>query len=229
MSDLTPQVTGTPNAGREDDPAVESSTTPPQPNQPEVVDLADVFGGADSAPPAAMERLSVRVGEPVVVIAFSTVSTVIHDHWVDGWGYSLCPRHHGEGRCPLCQLGKPAEKVVLMPVYEPDSAAVQVMRVPDQRRPRSLWSEMKEKFYREYQRDESPRVISILHEGRGRYVVESNPVPEGVDNGRDAIALWFRAFEAGEIKLVDAWASVSDAELRATPEIDAKLRLRGLA
>jgi hypothetical protein len=147
MANHTKAETNIPSTAPADDPELKSPKADTTDQATPITDLSQVFeeAGEETRPPIG--RLRIPLNDPRIVIGFTTGVEEVFDHYVEELGdYSLCPAHHGPGECCLCDLGQTAQRVMAMPLYEPEQGVVSVLRVPFVRTPTSLLSQIHQNF-----------------------------------------------------------------------------------
>lgn len=183
-------------------------------------DLRKMTRHSDSRDSNLVE-LNIR-DEPVLVICFTSEVDEIALHYekdptVKGW--VVCA---GES-CPYCAIGAKASKFFLLPVYSRETAAIEVLRMPEQTGPGTLFSALQAHLASD---DSTEHVLVIIRDGY-RYQTRRVPLGKGADRGSTAIT-HFKMRVDGGLKLNSIFKTMTKAEIEAIPRVRAKLDALGL-
>lgn len=160
--------------------------------------------------------------EPVIVICFTSDVDEIALHYekdptVKGWIVCI-----GES-CPYCALGAKASKFFLLPVYNREADAVEILRMAEQTGPGTLFSALQAHLATD---DSTEHVLVITRDGN-RYQTRRVALAKNAERGSTAIA-HFKMRVDGGLKLASAFKSMNKAEIEAIPRVRAKLEALGL-
>ena len=180
------------------------------------MNLFDLLGNAGASQPAGITEL--RTGtEPATVRLFTSEVETARIHYESGEPfrtYVICP---GTG-CPVCHIGSAPQQCGLLPVYNLETRAVEVVRFSIRQVPGALVTLLMQLL-----RDEgiAEKVVLLSRDG-SRYTARSQPLGEDADHGDAAIASFIEAQQAG-LKLAGAFAQPTAAELAEVERVRRKL------
>lgn len=131
--------------------------------------------------------------------------------------------HCAEDGCVLCQIGRGRQERVLLPVYVPTASQVQVLSASTSLRPNALLPQLAEVLAAE-----EPCVVFVRRE-RWQHFVSVRPFPPDADAGESAIKQFQARCESDAVQLGSVYPRLDNAQLKALPEIEQLLTLKGLA
>lgn len=181
---------------------------------------SDLFRGAVDDNPLVLKTVAIR-GEPVMLRLFTDEYEDVSLHYENDdavRGYLVCP---GRG-CPLCHLGNAPQLSHLFAVYNFETRAVEVLRVPASLGPGSLFSQLRPLFMDPGVAD---KLVTIAG-AKGVYAVRSRELAATVDRGTAAITAYVDAAKAG-LKLRSAFAVMTAKDLACVARIRVKLEALG--
>jgi hypothetical protein len=169
-----------------------------------------------------------RISNTASYVSFFTGDGVRVDaHYLEeaeDWspGYVQCT---GDG-CPACAAGINRNRFLLLPVVDRVEGKVKLLRVPAQKGPGKLLTEIMKIIDLE-NRDEV--IAKITREGRYAYLVEPKPAPELDPEIRRAVQRFNELIDDGGIDLTDSVTRFTADEMADHPKIAQRLRLEGVA
>ena len=178
------------------------------------------FEGPDEHEQASLRECRL-VPEPVMLLIFTDEVEDVSLHYESDdsiRSYLVCP---GEG-CPLCFLGSPPQAQILLPVFNVEAQAVQVLRVSKKRGPDSLGGNLVPHLNDPHI---SNKLLTLSRQSY-RYRVESRELAENASRGTEAIAAFKTAFEAG-LKLSSAFPQLGPSEIADIERVRRKLEAIG--
>ncbi|WP_141195647.1 hypothetical protein [Vibrio sp. V12_P9A6T4] len=149
---------------------------------------------------------------------FTPTAEKVFFHYVNGHGYLQC---NGPD-CPMCRAQIKLDSRYLFPVYDHIEGEVKVLAVPPSEKPKSLFPQIKPYVTK------GGQLVSIEKNGFN-YDVYATALPEYATIDQDKITAFSDAFDSGEIRLSDIYRILTDDELREIPEIERRLRFKGVA
>ena len=200
------------------------------PGNPTITMSLDDFGEIDTPEDSAAHGVPevLRIGKtPSLVSFFTTDGVAINAHYLpdaDDWptGYVRCA---GDG-CPACTAGITVNSFLMLPVADRVEGKVALLRVPTQKGPGKLWTEIK-KVLDLPERDKI--IAKIMREGRYNYIVEPVAAPDHDPQIIRAVQRFSEGAEAGEVDLADSMPIYPNDDLATHPQIAKRLQLGGLA
>lgn len=185
-----------------------------------MTNLFDLIEDAGDGQATSINEL--RLGaEPATVIFFTADVDAAPFHFESDEpfnSYVICPR----SGCPICFLGTAAQQVALLAVYNLETRAVEVLRIPTRRSPGSLATILMPLL-------KDPAIgdkVVLISRNRARYTARSQPLSEDADHGEAAIAAFVEAQKAG-LTLASAFPQPTAAELAEVERIRRKLEAVG--
>ena len=181
-----------------------------------MTNLFDLIEGSGEGQAASIAEL--RLGpEPATLVLFTADVEAVSMHYESGEPfryYVICPA----AGCPVCFIGTASQQVALLPAYNLETRAVEVLRVPTRRGPGSLATLLMPLL-----KDPSigGKVVLLSRDGQ-RYTARSQPLADDADHGDAAIAAFLEAQKNG-LKLADAFSQPTAAELAEVERIRRKL------
>jgi hypothetical protein len=137
-------------------------------------------------------------------------------------GYVLC----NGSDCLLCRVGRQQDVRDLLPVYDVLDRTVGVLAIGPNQRPHALRPGIAP-VLRRVARGEGPLLLILRKDGY-RYVVGSQPLPAGADDGAAVIRDFLGRFEAGKVDLAAAFQRLSNEDMAAIDEIKHLMAARGV-
>ena len=181
-----------------------------------MTNLFDLIEGSGSGQAASITEL--RLGpEPATMLLFTAEVEAARIHYEQGEPfrtYVICPA----AGCPVCFLGSASQQVALLPAYNLETRAVEVLRVPTRRSPGSLATVLMPLLKDSGIAD---KVVLLSRDGP-RYAARSQPLAEEADRGDAVISAFLEAQKNG-LKLADAFSQPSAGELAEVERIRRKL------
>lgn len=178
--------------------------------------LFDLLQGGGASQPTGLTEL--RLGlEPATVRFFTSDIEAVQMHYEPGDPFRrniVCP---GLG-CPSCFLGSAPQQCGLLPAYNLETRAVEVLRFSTRQSPGSLVTLLLNLL-----RDETiaGKVVLLSRDGF-RYTARSQPLAQDADHGDAAIASFIEAQKAG-LRLASAFPQPTAAELAEVERLRRKL------
>ncbi len=169
-----------------------------------------------------------RISNTASYVSFFTGNGVRVDaHYLEeaeDWapGYAQCA---GDG-CPACAAGLNRSRFLLLPVADRVDGKVKLLRVPAQKGPGKLLTEIMKILGLENRDDV---IAKITREGRFAYQVEPKPSPELDPEIIRAVQRFRERLDEGGIDLTDSVTRYSADEMATHPSIAKRLDLEGVA
>lgn len=179
--------------------------------------------GGDSTPnnSAVLRELYLR-NEPAIVITFTDDVDEIAVHYEpDDANRGIL--HCLGAECPYCLIGAKPQRYYLIPVYNVETRAVEVLRVSPYVGPGTLLSVLKNHMSRP---DAGSSSLVIILDQK-KYSGASRPLDARADRGFDAIARFKAEIETG-LTLGSVVRRLTRSEIEAIPRIGIKLAALGL-
>lgn len=139
-------------------------------------------------------------------------------HYLNGYGYIQC---NGQS-CPMCRAQIKLDQRYLFPVFDHIEGEIKVLAVPPSEKPKSLFPQIKPHITK------GGQLVSITKNGFN-YDVNATALPEYATIDQDKIEAFSHAFDSGELRLSDIYRILTDDELLEIPEIERRLRFKGVA
>jgi hypothetical protein len=161
-----------------------------------------------------------------LLIPFTTTMTRVLLHYVEYpalRGYVHCG-----GNCLLCRIGRQQESRDLWPVYDVLDGAVAVLPISPNVRPMALRPQLVP-ILRQLKESPATVLLAIRRMETGKFLVSSQPLPEGADDGAAAIQAFVQGFDAGQLDLGSVFPRLADRDLASIPEVATLARLKGIA
>lgn len=129
-------------------------------------------------------------------------------------------------RCPYCRVGNKPTIYLLLPVFTVAANEVQVLKMPDNRKPNGLFAQL-----RPLLRDPqiAQKMVMITKADRFRYMVLTKPLKPGMNLGAAQMAEFGEALEAKRLSLASLYPVYEAEELEAIPSVRYQLEAEGLA
>jgi hypothetical protein len=183
--------------------------------------LIDSLDGATEHDPTQINELRLRE-EPATVLLFTDDADEARLHYEADdaiRSYIPCP---GEG-CPLCGLGNSPQRVFLLPVYNIETGAVEVLRIAAKRGPGSLGALLLPHLKGSHLADK----LFLIGRNGMRYSVRTQPLAATADRGVSAIQAFLEA-RADGLSLVTAFPAMTAAEIADLDRVRRKLDAMGV-
>lgn len=181
---------------------------------------------SDASGPRALEIL--RVGRDATYVSFFTSDGVpVTAHYLEqaeDWepGYVQCLGQD----CPACNAGMASSRFLLLPIVDRIMGRVAILRVPAQKGPGKLATEIMKVLALPNREDV---VAKISRDGKYTYVVEAKPAPDHDPEVVRVVQDFTKLHEKGEIDLATSVTNVPAEEMITHPRLARKLALEGLA
>ena len=127
--------------------------------------------------------------------------------------------------CPACAAGINRSRFLLLPVVDRVEGKVKLLRVPAQKGPGKLLTEIMKVLGLENRDDV---IAKITREGRYAYLVEPKPSPELDPEIIRAVRRFKELIDDGGIDLTDSVTKFTADEIATHPKIAQRLRLEGV-
>jgi len=192
-------------------------TTPTE--KSETVSIFDLV--ASNEPTKSLQSISIKEDEQAV-IPFTHTVTRIKTHYCEEpeiRGYVEC----SGSTCILCRSGKKSEDRALFPVYDPIAQTVSVLLMSLAQRPTSLFPQILNALGKA---DGKRRVLFLKKDKAYAYFVTSRELTETEDDGAAVIKKFMEDTAAGTVSLDGVVQRFTEAQLRAVPAIERRLRLK---
>lgn len=187
-----------------------------------IADALAKWGTETPCTPTKLTEIRLDANDKIL-IPFTTSIVEIDLHYVDFEAIRGFLHCNGVD-CLLCRVGRRIDKRDLLPVYDAVDKRVGVLAIPPSVRPGALRPQLSP-VLRQLKGETRPLVI-INRPDRGRFVVRTQPLPAGIDDGAAEIARFLEDFTQGNVDLTAAFPQMLNEELREIPEIDIALQLR---
>ena len=128
--------------------------------------------------------------------------------------------------CPACAAGINRSRFLLLPVVDRVEGKVKLLRVPAQKGPGKLLTEIMKILGLENRDDV---IAKITREGRFAYQVEPKPAPELDPEVIRAVKRFRESLDEGGIDLTDSVTKFTADEIATHPSIAKRLDLEGVA
>ena len=199
----------------------------PPTSKNKTVDLIDLesTSGADGS---ILEIIKLSNDEKTV-IPFAREAAPVSVHYCDMdeiRNYIHCNTDFENG-CVLCQIGRTATKLYLLPVYVPTDRQVALLRIGSSLQPRSLRPQIMEALKASLS-DQKRQVLFIKKLDNFTFSVRWGPLPCDVDDGAALVEQFDQQLSEGIIDLTSAIPRLSNETLTQVEAIAAELRLRGI-
>jgi hypothetical protein len=178
--------------------------------------------GVAATPALSLVRLDANEH---LLIPFTTQVQRVETHYLDYIGLRGYVRCCGAD-CLLCRIGRQRDTRDLLPVYDPLSRAVVVLPISPNIRPGALRPQVTPVLQRCKANERV--LIAVRKENVGTFRVSTCPLPEGVDDGADAILTFMEQFDTGAIDLASVYQQVLNEDLANIAEISCLLQLKGI-
>lgn len=189
------------------------------------VDALTLWGAeAGGTGPATMRVIRLDANERLV-IPFTTELTRVQVHYLDYASVRDFVHCVGAG-CLLCRLGRQVETRDLLPVYDAVDRAVGVLAVSPNVRPNALRPQLMPILQR--LKNGSRLLVGLRKQDNTRFSVATYELPEGADDGTDAILKFKEQFDGGQIDLGSVFTRLSNEDLAAVPEISTLMTMKGV-
>jgi hypothetical protein len=182
--------------------------------------LSEMFSGADASGANPLKTVYLR-DEPSMLLCFTPDAESANLHFEGDESvrrYLVCP---GPG-CPICFLGAVPIKHGLLPVFNVESCAVEVLQVSDKRGPNALGPLMTRVLA---DPDIASKVVFVTRSKSNVFAVTTQPLAETADHGEAAIRAFLEAQQNG-LKLITAYWRPTATELANVERVRRKLEVK---
>ncbi len=176
--------------------------------------------GSTRSEPSRLQSVYVGPNE-LHVIPFTDRGVRVKIHFLNEAEYRGYIPCNGDV-CDACRVGYSAMDWILLPVYNPDAAAVQVLQLSIAKRPGALLPQLAPLI-----NSGQPLLAMLQQRPDKTYSVNSMPLTHGDDAGESSIVDFLAKMNAGQVDLASVLNHLSNEDLRAIPAIAAKLKRKG--